>query len=216
LPMTPKTLQLQQELEVKGANDRSQNFTKAQSALQGFGQQAKLVTDTLDKAITLAETSNTATNYGQVFSKLPNTDARALNNYLDTIKANIGFDALQVMRENSPTGGALGQVSDMENRLLQATKGALDPLQGDQLVANLKIIKELYPIVLAEKQRAFTQDFGNVTPLGNNAQPVVLSTDDPAPSVASAPKNGAIADNPQTGESLVYLNGAWQPIKRGK
>jgi hypothetical protein len=179
-PLSPKSIQLQQEMDVKATADRSQNYTKAQSALQGFGQQSKLVTDTIKKAISLAKTSPTATNYGQVFSKLPNTDARALNNYLDTIKANIGFDALQTMRDNSPTGGALGQVSDMETRLLQATKGALDPLQGDQLVANLEIINELYPLVLAEKQRAFEQDFGNVTPLGNNPQPVVLSTDGPA------------------------------------
>ena len=30
------------------------------------------------------------------------------------------------MREMSPTGGALGQVSNFENQLLQATKGALE------------------------------------------------------------------------------------------
>ena len=42
-----------------------------------------------------------------------------------------------------------------ENVLLQAVKGALDQSQADQLVSNLNKIKELYPIVLAEKEAAF-------------------------------------------------------------
>lgn len=148
--------------------EREANYTKAQSALQGFGQQTNIVTDTVDKA--LATVSPLSTGYGSLLSGLPNTDARKLNNYLNTIKANVGFDKLQNMRDNSPTGGALGQVSDMENKLLQAVNGALDPGQSDQLVENLKNIKVLYPQVLAEKQRAFNQDYGAFKPLGGNLQ----------------------------------------------
>ncbi len=74
------------------------------------------------------------------------------------------------MRENSPTGGALGSVSDFENRLLQAVNGAMDPKQETQLVENLNVIKQLYPQVMQERKRAFEQDYGNVQPLGNNPQ----------------------------------------------
>jgi hypothetical protein len=116
-PLTPKSKQVQQESRIKQQTEREAGYTKAQSALQGFGQQAKLVTDTIDKALTVAQ-SPTATGYGQVFSSLPNTDSRALNNYLATIKSNVGFDKLQNMRDNSPTGGALGQVSDMVRLIL--------------------------------------------------------------------------------------------------
>lgn len=148
---------------------KREGYTKAQSAIRGFEQQANLVTGTIDKATALINKSGSmATGYGQSFSGLPNTDSRALNNYLNTIKANVGFDQLQKMRDNSPTGGALGQVSDFENRLLQAVQGALDPLQSKQLKENLSTIKELYPQVLLEKQRAFQQDYGTVTPIGNN------------------------------------------------
>lgn len=141
-----------------GRAERQQNYSKAKSALTGFKQQSDLVTKTIDDA--LAKISPWSTGYGSYLSGLPNTDAGELRNFLDTVKANVGFDKLQSMRENSPTGGALGQVSDMENRLLQAVNGALDPKQSKQLAANLAVIKELYPKVLAEKEAAFMHDYG--------------------------------------------------------
>src|SRR5690606_23007568 len=83
------------------------------------------------------------TGAGGLLANLPATEARALKNDLDTIRANIGFEELQAMRDASPTGGALGQVSEMENRLLQAVRGALDQLdRGESLAQNLRIIRE--------------------------------------------------------------------------
>lgn len=156
---------------------RRSNLTKAQSALTSFKQQSKLVTDNIDKALAVIDKPYSAsTGYGQVLSGLPNTDSRELNNYIKTIQSNIGFDKLQNMRDNSPTGGALGNVSDNENRLLAATQGALDPGQKEQLKSNLKVIKDLYPVVLAEKERAFNQDYGGYQPIGDNPQKLNLST----------------------------------------
>lgn len=64
---------------------------------------------------------------------------------LNTIKANIGFDKLQEMRENSPTGGALGPVSDFENKLLQSTIASIDQFQSrDQLIEKLGVIEKVY------------------------------------------------------------------------
>ena len=51
---------------------------------------------------------------------VPGTEAQATAAKLDTIKANIGFDKLQKMRDASPTGGALGQVSERELGFLQS------------------------------------------------------------------------------------------------
>ena len=56
---------------------------------------------------------------------LSTTDTRVLEDRLETIRSLVGFDALQTMRLESPTGGALGPVSDFENRLLQTTMGNL-------------------------------------------------------------------------------------------
>lgn len=144
----------------KNEAEKQGTFSKAQASLKGFEQQASLVDSTIDKAI--GTISPSSTGFGAYLSGVPNSDAGKLKNYLDTIKANVGFDKLQSMRENSPTGGALGQVSDMENKLLQAVNGALDPKQSDQLAENLKSIKALYPQVLKEKRSAFKQDYSGV------------------------------------------------------
>jgi hypothetical protein len=49
---------------------------------------------------------------------------------LDQILANAGFEALQQIRNRSPTGGALGNVSNEEGRRLQDSAAALKQAQG--------------------------------------------------------------------------------------
>jgi hypothetical protein len=61
----------------------------------------------------------------------PTTDARKLNNRVDTLKSTLAFDRLQKMRDESKTGGALGNVSNVELGLLGANLAALDPASGD-------------------------------------------------------------------------------------
>lgn len=76
---------------------------------------------------------------------IPGSNAYTLDKTLDTIKANLGFDALQQMRDNSPTGGALGQVAVQELNMLQAAVSALDTgLPADMLKSNLQDIRTHY------------------------------------------------------------------------
>ena len=86
---------------------------------------------------------------GSATKGIPGTQSRVLSGLLTTIKANIGFDKLQKMRAASPTGAALGPVSDFENRLLQAVVGDLEQSTTDeQLDRNLKRLdEEVYKIV---------------------------------------------------------------------
>ena len=66
-----------------------------------------------------------------------------------TIKSSIGFDRLQQMRDESPTGGALGQVSELELITLQATLGSLDLNQSEeQLLDNLDRLAIVYQDML--------------------------------------------------------------------
>jgi hypothetical protein len=55
---------------------------------------------------------------GDVMSRISGTSATDLEAVLTTLKANIGFDRLQQMRNASVTGGALGNVSNREIELL--------------------------------------------------------------------------------------------------
>ncbi len=84
-------------------------------------------------------------NIASIFGKKDLNPATDLKNLLDTVKSNIGFDRLDAMRKESPTGGALGQVAVKELDFLQASLGSLKQEQSSrQLLENLKRLGERY------------------------------------------------------------------------
>lgn len=87
----------------------------------------------------------TLTGFGSYLDNVRGTGANDLAKTLDTVKANLGFIKLQDIRDASKTGGALGAVSDFENRLLQATVANLENSQNSaQLVSNLKYVRAMF------------------------------------------------------------------------
>lgn len=79
--------------------------------------------------------------YG-VLEYLPSSDARTFRAITDSIRSNVGFDALQRLRA---AGGTLGQVSNIENMLLQSEIAQLDTwTEGAQLRAALERIDNIY------------------------------------------------------------------------
>lgn len=82
---------------------------------------------------------------GGILKNYGGTGALDVDELGKTIRANIGFDRLQRMREESPTGGALGQVAVQELEALQASLGSLNTSQGaPQLIRNLERLEEQY------------------------------------------------------------------------
>lgn len=75
---------------------------------------------------------------------------------INTLKANIGFDRLQAMREASPTGGALGQVVVAELERLESVFGSLDlaNLDEPEIIRNLDNIQNAYENILNNAVRA--------------------------------------------------------------
>lgn len=120
---------------------------KAKLAEDQKGRYADVVTQDIDRAAKVIDTATLPTT-GLLGDKLRNvggTSAHDLDALLTTIRSNIGFDRLQAMRAASPTGGALGQVSDFENRQLQATLGNLAQSQTKgQLKENLNRVYNTY------------------------------------------------------------------------
>lgn len=103
---------------------------------------ANTVVSKVDEALKNVDWSTTGF-VGNFLKEIGGTDARDLKGTLDTIKANIGFNELQQMREASPTGGALGQVAVQELNMLQATLSSLDQAQtGPQVKQSLDAIKK--------------------------------------------------------------------------
>lgn len=88
---------------------------------------------------------NTAGPIGQALRNVGGTDAADMEANIDTIKANIGFDRLQMMRDASKTGGALGGIAVQELNLLQSTIASLNTKQGPkQLRRNLEKVEAQY------------------------------------------------------------------------
>lgn len=69
---------------------------------------------------------------------------------INTIRARFAFDALQEMRDASKTGGALGQVSELELKLLESAVAALDPDMDHQtFMRNVEEARQAYLSKLA-------------------------------------------------------------------
>ena len=165
---------------------------RAQSSGKGKGKANKIpppviqnptVTDNIDKLIPQLDEdiaswwpSNKAGFVGSLLSNIAGTEARDFESRLTTIKANIGFDKLQAMRDASPTGGALGQVSEMELRQLNASMGNLENSQSpEQLRENLLAVRAQYirTIQAIEAQRQGYRQMQGGGGLTQNVQSLV-------------------------------------------
>lgn len=117
----------------------------------------------LESAINRAKGHANAFSTGlgaQVLSGVGGTQAYDLAATLDTVKANLGFDELQEMRNNSPTGGALGQVAVQEIQYLQSVLASVQQAQSkEQLVKNLDLILEAKRQSNERIRRAYEQTY---------------------------------------------------------
>lgn len=118
---------------------------------------------------------------GNIFRVLPEADANKIQSFLKPIQAFTGFKTLSDMKAASPTGGALGQVSERELQFLQASWAALDITLGaeefkgqlnivvDRMNETIKSIErglEEFPDPLIQEyldeMKIFVQDYSNV------------------------------------------------------
>lgn len=82
------------------------------------------------------------------------TAAFDLQSMLNSINANLAFQELQKMRAESPTGGALGNVTEKELELLRSTVADLNPNQS----------QETFLKQLATARKHYTDILGRVDP----------------------------------------------------
>ncbi|MDI3463627.1 MAG: hypothetical protein OJF50_002448 [Nitrospira sp.] len=87
---------------------------------------------------------------------IPGTDAANARALMQTLKSQVAFDVLQDMRNNSKTGGALGNVSDAEGKRLENNLAALDTTQStDALKKQLRDILDFSDSAKGRLQNAF-------------------------------------------------------------
>jgi hypothetical protein len=128
---------------------------------EGIKSRLNLVLEKVDEA--LKNTGILSAGFiGGTMAGIRGTPAYDLEKTVDTIKANIGFQELQAMRDASPTGGALGQVAVKELDMLQATLSSIEVGQSPaQLRSNLLKIKTHYQNWLKTLEKPKTADETN-------------------------------------------------------
>ena len=140
-------------VEIPGGPAEAERLASEEAArTRQLGEQedANTVIRELDRSLNIIEASRqsgipVSGLAGLVLSYLPGTDAFQLRANLLPVLANIGFAELQQLRDSSPTGGALGQVSNRENSLLQGVKGNLTLAQDEEVLEeNLLQLREIW------------------------------------------------------------------------
>lgn len=133
-----------------------------QAKMAGEAQKAEIATTAIDRILNKIEKPKgifDLPEVGPVGGRLAdarvNQEAIDVQNDLATLQSIVSFDRLQAMREASPTGGALGAVSERELALLQSSMGALNQYSSpEQLKQTLRFIKGVMDKFAAYPQAA--------------------------------------------------------------
>ena len=93
----------------------------------------------------MEESTFPVTGLFSVTQSVPGTPAHDVSKRVETLQAIAGFDQLNEMRQQSPTGGALGQVSEKELKFLQSVIGSLELSQSKgQFLENLARVESTF------------------------------------------------------------------------
>lgn len=152
----------------KSSAERQGETPKAAARISDFVGKMKNLNQTLDEAISMV--GPTTAGIGSNLKDVPivgrGTKSKDLDSLLNTIRADAAFSELQTMRDNSPTGGALGQVSERELALLTSAAAALDQEQSpQQLRKNLLNYKRIRNESLKRVSEAYEQTYGRPAPM---------------------------------------------------
>jgi lysozyme len=144
------------------------NLPKHEATISSMATQDKLMGQEIARSVDLIDKGGVTSWMGAVAKYAPGTPAYELANRIKTIKANVGFDRLQQMRAESPTGGALGQVAVQELESLQSVLGSFDQAQdAATLKGNLTRLNEMLATRATRMKAMLDQDkqrFGTMAP----------------------------------------------------
>ncbi|MEZ2132687.1 MULTISPECIES: phage tail tip lysozyme [unclassified Sinorhizobium] len=121
IPGSPAALEMEQALRTKetqgGRRETATDvITNAASEARNLIRNGTFTTGTL----------------GRLAANLSESDAAELRRQIDVLTSNATIENLTAMRQASPTGGALGSVTEREGAMLAAAAGAIDPNSGKE------------------------------------------------------------------------------------
>lgn len=168
---------------------------KARAALAATEDKFTSLTTDIDELINDPAlkkiTGDELAQYRGSFPSLFGGDASRAQSKLETIIARGTFSELAKMRQESPTGGALGNVSDKEGSLLGQGFGELKQAQNAKdVIAALNKIRADLARSRARLRGAFAEEFGPVDNAGGAAAP--------------APAGGGVTVTTPDGASITF------------
>lgn len=171
---TTATGQAKRQLDLPAAQSRLASSTEK------FGSLAKTAKD-----IQSNEALWSAVGLGKPIASIPGTEGAKLRGLINTLKAKVGFAVLQDMRDNSKTGGALGNVSNTELQFLQNALASLDAnLAPEDFREQLQVLIEYADGAQGRVQESFL-----------NTYPELRQAAAPAAAAAGvAPQAGVVED----------------------
>lgn len=105
-----------------------------------------------------------ATGFMSYFPSIRGGNAKDAETAIESLKIQLGYNELQDMRQNSPTGGALGNVSDTEGRWLQNEIQSLALEQSDEAFKkHLGLIRKHMAGVKDRLLQAYKADYENAS-----------------------------------------------------
>jgi hypothetical protein len=205
--MTPP--QFMEGLTPKERQKREALFPKAKQAVATVETtMGDLVADLENLAAHPGLSGITGVVYGRTPSVTP--QAREAQALYDKIVARGGFSELQNMRAASPTGGALGNVSNQEGAQLKQAFAEIGREQATESVKKALLRAAENAKLVRQRAREAFEDTYEYRQGGGQAPAA------PAPGGARPPAQAPMfARNPQTGERIMSVDGGntWTPAR---
>lgn len=153
----------------RGANDLTpaqqlklkKDAAKTMSAIRGTEQSMDLFDKTINQLLENEDGLKGITGLQGMFPNIPGRSAANAQADLDSLKSKVFTTVLQNMRNNSPTGGAVGNVSDREGDKMEANIAALGNSQSyEQFRDRLKELLDFSRVARKNVRAAYADQFG--------------------------------------------------------
>lgn len=133
------------------------DVNKARDAIGNKAERLTNMSDAIDRAVNMAD--DLSAGAGAATKAVPGSPAANLAAQLNTIGSIVGLDELQRLRDNSKTGGALGQVTEAEHKLLQSVIASIDQSQSPSILRRqLKEVRDKAKASWDRVQAAYERD----------------------------------------------------------
>lgn len=197
----------------KGLGERAIDQPAAASRVQAQTMPLDALSDTVDRLLKMPGLDE-ITGIRSALPIIPGTERANAAAQFDTLKSKVAQTVLQMYRQMSQTGGAVGQVSNFEQQMFQNNLAALDRAQTPEEFRNqLGLIKQFVANSKKNIADAYTRQYPNEGKGGGPTYPGAT----PQASDQAAPVTPPVtATDPKTNRKAVWKGDGWYYLDTGE